>query len=84
VLVDDGLATGHSACAAARALYRSGAAEVILAVPVGAPGSIVQLQRSVDRVFALRAPAQMLAIGLWYRDFRPPSDEQLAAILCDR
>ncbi len=81
LLVDDGLATGHSAQAAARSLRARGAARVILAVPVAAPASALQARRWADGVVCAQTPADLWAIGLWYEDFSPTSEEEVAALL---
>lgn len=81
LLVDDGLATGRSAQAAARSLRERGAARVILAVPVAAPQSARALRDSVDDVVCVEMPADLWAIGLWYEDFGPTSDEEVTALL---
>jgi putative phosphoribosyl transferase len=81
LLVDDGLATGHSAHAAAQSVYQRGAARVILAVPVAAPLSVRDLLDYVDDIVTVEAPADTWAIGFWYEDFRPTSDEEVAALL---
>jgi putative phosphoribosyl transferase len=81
LLVDDGLATGRTAQAAAQCLRRPGAARVILAVPVAAPGAVRELLESVDQVISVHAPAAMWAIGFWYDDFRPTSDAEVAMLL---
>jgi putative phosphoribosyl transferase len=84
VLIDDGLATGRSAQAAARSLRERGARRVILAVPVAAPASAQEMRRFVDDLVCIEAPSEMWAIGLWYDDFSPTSDEEVAAILGER
>ncbi len=84
VLIDDGLATGRSAQAAARSLRERGAARVILAVPVAAPASVRAMTDFVDAVVSVEAPADMWAIGLWYEDFNPTSDAEVAALLSER
>jgi putative phosphoribosyl transferase len=81
LLVDDGLATGHSAHAAAESVHQRGGARVILAVPVAAPLSMRDLLDYVDDVVTVEAPADMWAIGFWYEDFRPTSDEEVAKLL---
>jgi putative phosphoribosyl transferase len=83
LLVDDGLATGHSARAAARSLRERGAARVILAVPVAAPASVHELRRWVDHMVCVRTPADLWAIGLWYEDFSPTSEEEVEALLAE-
>ncbi len=81
VLIDDGLATGRSARAAARSLRERGAARVILAVPVAAPASVVAMLEFVDDVVSVEMPSDMWAIGLWYDDFTPTADAEIATLL---
>ena len=81
ILVDDGLATGHSALAAVRSLRERGASRVILAVPVAAPQSAQELRRHADEVVCVEEPAELWAVGYWYEDFRPTTDEEVAALL---
>jgi putative phosphoribosyl transferase len=81
LLIDDGLATGHSAQAAARSLRERGTARVILGVPVAAPASARELRKLIDDVVCVRMPADLWAIGPWYEDFTPTSEEEVAALL---
>lgn len=81
ILVDDGLATGRSARAAALSLRRRGAARLVLAVPVAAPPSVRTLSDVLDDVVCLHAPPDLRAVGLWYHDFSPVSDDEVAAAL---
>jgi putative phosphoribosyl transferase len=81
VVVDDGIATGSTARAACQIARLQGAALVILAVPVGAPESIEGLRNSCDQVICLHAPALLCAVGQYYEDFRPVSDEAVADLL---
>ncbi|HWJ50289.1 MAG TPA: phosphoribosyltransferase, partial [Solirubrobacteraceae bacterium] len=83
ILVDDGLATGSSALAAVRSLRKRGAARVILAVPVGAPESLAAMRAEADDVVCVEAPADLWAVGYWYEDFSPTSDEEVAALLAE-
>jgi putative phosphoribosyl transferase len=81
ILVDDGLATGRSAEAAARSLRARGARRVVLAVPVAAPESARESRAWVDDLVCVETPPDLWAIGLWYEDFSPTSDEEVAALL---
>jgi predicted phosphoribosyltransferase len=83
ILVDDGLATGRSALAAVQSLRKRGAAWVILAVPVAAPESARVLRRYADRVVCIYEPADLWAVGCWYEDFRPTSDDEVTAALAE-
>jgi predicted phosphoribosyltransferase/dienelactone hydrolase len=81
LLVDDGLATGRSARAAARSLRRRGAGRIVLAVPVGARSSVDELRDCVDDVVCVEAPEDLWAVGYWYRDFASTADEEVTTLL---
>jgi putative phosphoribosyl transferase len=81
VLVDDGIATGTTVRAALKALRRSGAAEVVLAVPVAAGETLVRLRAEVDRIVCLHEPQPFRAVGLHYDDFRQVEDDEVTAAL---
>lgn len=81
IIVDDGLATGATARAAVRSMREAGPARVVLAVPVGAPEAVEALDREADLVVCPRSPAAFSAVGQWYRDFRPTTDEEIRTLL---
>jgi predicted phosphoribosyltransferase len=83
ILVDDGLATGRSALAAVLSLRTRGAARVVIAVPVAPPASLDALRVEADEVVCVETPDRLWAVGLWYEDFRPTSDEEVAALLAE-
>jgi predicted phosphoribosyltransferase len=81
VVVDDGLATGATMRAAVRALRELGAARVIAAAPVGSEEACALLARDADVVVCPTVPRRFHAVGAWYADFAPVSDEAVAALL---
>jgi putative phosphoribosyl transferase len=81
ILVDDGLATGASMRAAVVAVAAQSPLERVVAVPVGAIGTIRSLERDVDRVVALQEPRRFVAVGYWYDDFRPTTDDEVLRLL---
>jgi len=81
ILVDDGLATGATMRAAARAVRQQEPARVVVAVPVGAAETCDLLRREVDEVVCVRAPQEFRAVGLWYRDFSETTDDEVRGIL---
>jgi putative phosphoribosyl transferase len=83
IVVDDGLATGLTDLAAVRALRKRGARHIVVAVPVGSGESVSMLAKEADRVVCLTTPERLLAVGMWYRDFAPVSDEQVIALLAE-
>lgn len=83
VLVDDGLATGVTARAAVRALQTGNPAHIVFAAPVCAAESVDLLTGDVDAVIDIHAPRDFHALGLYYTDFSPVSDDAVAE-LCAR
>ena len=81
IIVDDGLATGGTARAALRAVRQQQPRERLLAVPVGAPQTVDSLREEADDVVCLLQPEPMWAVGLWYEDFEPTSDAEIARLL---
>jgi putative phosphoribosyl transferase len=81
VVVDDGVATGSTAQAACEVARAHGAARVVLAVPVGPAGFASRFAGVADEVVYLAAPASFAAVGQFYRDFRPTTDEEVATCL---
>lgn len=81
VLVDDGLATGASMLAAARALRPLGARSIIIAVPLGARATCEELAPEADRVVCAAQPHPFGAVGIWYEDFAQVSDGEVRKLL---
>ena len=81
ILVDDGVATGSSAVAACQVARAHGAAQVVLAVPVGSPDAVPALSRVADEVRCLYTPAWLGAIGQFYRNFSQTSDREVVDLL---
>jgi predicted phosphoribosyltransferase len=81
ILVDDGLATGSTMRAAVRAVRAHKPARVIVAVPVGAPGTCEEFADIADETICARTPEPFSAVGLWYRDFSQTTDEEVRALL---
>ncbi len=79
ILVDDGVATGATARAAARAARRWGAARVALAAPVIAAQTAAELRPDVDDVVAVERPLDFRAVGAWYRHFAQVGDAEVIA-----
>ena len=81
ILVDDGMATGATMRAAARALAQREPARLIVAVPTGAPDTCATLATEVDELVCLAMPDPYIAVGCWYEDFRQTSDEEVRTLL---
>jgi len=83
VIVDDGIATGLTAFAAADYLHRHGAASIVVAVPVIAGDTARSMRTRVDKVIALEEPELFYAVGQFYRHFDQVSDDEVLSVLRD-
>ncbi|MBX3191055.1 MAG: phosphoribosyltransferase [Labilithrix sp.] len=81
ILVDDGIATGGTARAALQTLRMRGAGRIVLAVPVGATDSLDDLALIADEVVCLAPQPSLIAVGIWYDDFRPTTDDDVVELL---
>jgi putative phosphoribosyl transferase len=81
LLVDDGLATGATAEAAAAELGATGAPWVGLAVPVADATAWGRVRQSVDAAVALLVRRPMRAVSIDYRDFAQVADDVVLADL---
>ena len=81
IVVDDGVATGATARAAASVLRQSGSGPVILAAPVVARITSESLASSFDEVIAIMTPARFGSVGQYYERFEQVSIEQVRRLL---
>jgi putative phosphoribosyl transferase len=81
ILVDDGLATGSTARAAIDVARAEGARRIVVAVPVAPASTVDELARVADDVVCVATPEPFWAIGQWYRDFRPTTDDEVVELL---
>jgi predicted phosphoribosyltransferase len=81
LLVDNGVRTGSTVRAAVRALRSTVPARVVVAVPVAAPEALASVETDADDFICLATPDPFGHVGLWYKDFTRPSDEEIRAML---
>jgi putative phosphoribosyl transferase len=81
ILVDDGLATGATMKAAVLALKAQNPHSVVVAVPVGANSTCLELQSVADEVVCLHTPTHFRAVGEWYENFDQTTDEEVRELL---
>ena len=81
IVIDDGIATGATTRAALRAVRARNPKTLVLAVPVAPTESLGALRQEVDDLVCLEDHELFGAIGLYYRDFRQVSDEEVIEML---
>jgi erythromycin esterase-like protein/predicted phosphoribosyltransferase len=81
ILVDDGLATGSTMLAAVHAIRADDPARVVVAVPVADPEVCEGVRAVVDEAVCLSTPQPLHAVGVWYEDFSPTTDEEVRDLL---
>jgi len=81
ILVDDGIATGASMRAAAKALRQQQPAQIVVAVPIAAPESCRELAAEVDEIISVETPQPFYSVGSWYEDFPQTTDEEVRDLM---
>lgn len=77
IVVDDGLATGATACAGVQALRHLGAARIVFAAPVCSGSGAAQVAREADAVVCAIRPPDFHAVSQAYRSFEQVSDDEV-------
>lgn len=80
LIVDDGIATGATASAACLVARKRGAAQVIVAAPVGGRDAVNRVE-GADRVICLEQPPEFHAVGEYYRNFEQTTDAAVIQLL---
>jgi len=81
IVVDDGVATGHTIAAVLDSVRRAGSRATWLAVPVGPPDTVRRLADKSDMVICPLQPVRFRAVGAWYESFPQLTDDDVAAAL---
>jgi putative phosphoribosyl transferase len=81
IIVDDGIATGSTMKAALASVRNKGAKTVTIAIPVGPPSTIRELEGKADHVVCLNTPEAFYAIGQFYEDFAQTQDQEVKRLL---
>ena len=81
IVVDDGIATGSTMKAALLSVKNRGARTITVAIPVGPPSTIRELERRADYVVCLYMPEDFQAIGQFYDDFSQTTDDEVIELL---
>ena len=81
LLIDDGLATGSTMRAAAIAIRMQEPKQIVVAVPISDPGVCENFRELVEEIICIVTPEPLYAVGIWYRDFAPTTDDEVSELL---
>lgn len=81
ILVDDGLATGATMRAAIAALRLRHPARLVVAVPIAQSDVFQAMRALVDDMVCPMVSEDFFAVGQWYVDFSPTSDDEVRELL---
>jgi len=81
ILVDDGLATGSTMRAAVVALKQQRPKKLVVAVPIAAAETCIDLRDEVDAIICAVTPRPFFGVGRWYTDFSQTTDEEVRELL---
>ncbi|RJP67526.1 MAG: phosphoribosyltransferase [Candidatus Abyssobacteria bacterium SURF_17] len=83
ILTDDGIATGSTMRAAIQVAKAAKPQKLLVALPVGPPEQVAELEPEVDEMVCLYAPPDFMAVGQFYESFGQLEDEDVERILRD-
>ena len=81
VIVDDGIATGHTMRAAIAATRKQRPSRIVVAAPVAAPSIPVELGDVADDVVILDTPDDFMGVGQFYAHFDQVEDAEVERLL---
>jgi predicted phosphoribosyltransferase len=67
--------------AAVQAVRTQAPARLIVAVPIGAPAACRELSSLADELVCAQMPPDFSAVGEWYGDFTPTTDDEVRVLL---
>lgn len=81
IIVDDGIATGSTMKAALASVRKKEAKTIVIAIPVGPPSTIQELEKEADHIICLQSPDSFMVIGQFYENFTQTTDEEVVRLL---
>ena len=82
IIIDDGIATGNTLRVTVALIAAEAPDKIIVAIPVAPPGAVERLRDmpEVDEVICLETPHDFHAVGQFYENFDPVSDDEAVEI----
>jgi len=83
ILVDDGVATGHTLISCIKLIEQQKPSKIIVALPVGPPSVIKKIDDMprVDQTICLLTPYDFYAVGQFYEEFNQVDDNEVIRLL---
>lgn len=81
LLVDDGIATGHTLLILVQMLRKAGVSKIVIASPVVPADRVNVIANSCDKFVYLQAADYFEGVGAFYEDFTQVEDEEVIRIL---
>ena len=83
IITDDGVATGNTLISCIKLIKKQNPKEIIVALPVSPPGTLKTIKelKEVNEVICLLIPDNFFAVGQFYEDFSPVSDNEVINLL---
>jgi putative phosphoribosyl transferase len=76
IIVDDGIATGHTILSAIKMLRRQNPDKIVIAVPVAPLEAAKKIRQQVDDFICIYTPTDFHGVGQYYTNFNQVSDEE--------
>jgi putative phosphoribosyl transferase len=81
IIVDDGVATGHTLAAAVSRIRKENPRKVVIAVPVCSHEAAHNLTHAADEFICPLVPDNFQSVGQFYHDFSEVTDEAVTELL---
>lgn len=81
IIVDDGVATGHTLFASLELIKKEGPKKIILALPVASQKAIDILSKQVDEIVCLKIPDNFFGVAQFYQKFEQVDDQEAIRLL---
>ncbi len=81
ILVDDGIATGHTLLVTLRMLRQKHPAKLVVAAPVAPARGYALIEQEADEFVCLLTPDYFPGVGAFYLDFAQVSDDEVIRLL---
>lgn len=83
ILADDGVATGATVLCAVKFFRKEKSKEVVLATPVIAKDTFLNIKKYFDAVIPLQIEEKLYAIGQFYKEFHQVDDLEVRSLLME-